>query len=165
LVNGALKMKDLYKACYGALLVVGLAGINSVPAFAGGYHWDASCHCRRPDVQYTTKHYVRAPARVVTRHHVVNRTRVVRGKTKLVQENRVTVHVRPVIHREVVVHRINTIVKDVVLHRVNRINKYRNEHYTRVVNVYVPGSVRHVTAYYNVRGCGCGGRGVVSYRD
>jgi hypothetical protein len=157
-------MNYLYKACYGALLVLGLASITPVPAIAGGYHWDASCHCRRPDVQYTTKHYVRAPARVVTHHRVVNRTRVVHGKTKLVQENRVTVHVRPVIHREVVVHRTNTIVKDVVLHRVHRINKYREQHYAEVVNVYVPGSVRHVTAYHDVRDCGCGHRGVVSYR-
>jgi hypothetical protein len=158
-------MNRVYKACYGALLVFGLAGIAAVPALAGGYHWDKSCNCRRPDFEYTTKHYVRAKPRVVTHRRVVNRTRVVRGQTKLVQENRKIVHVRPVIHREVIVHRTNTIVKDVVLRRVNRINIYREKHYTKVVNVYVPGSVRHVIEVRDIRGCGCTSRGVLSSRN
>ncbi len=157
-------MNCVYKACYGALLVLGLAGVTLVPAFAGGYHWDKSCNCKRPDFQYTTKHYVRTRKRVITHRRVVNRTRVVRGQTKLVQENRKIVHVRPVIHRNVIVHRTNTIVKDVVLHRVKRINVYREKHYTKTVNVYVPGSVRHVIEVRNIRGCGCSRRGVVSYR-
>ena len=152
-------MNNVYKACYGALLVLGLAGVTLVPAFAGGYHWDESCHCQRPDFQYTTKHYKRARPRVVTHRRVVKRTRVVRGQTKLVQENRVTVHVRPVIHRNVIVHRTNTIVKDVVLRRVRRINEYRERHYTQVVNVYEPGWVRHVIEVRDIRDCGCGGRG------
>jgi hypothetical protein len=156
-------MNHLYKSCYGALLVLGLAGVTAIPAFAGGYHWDPSCNCRRPDAEFTTKRYVRERTRVVTHRRVVNRTRVVRGQTKLVQENRVTVHVRPVIHREVVVHRTNTIVKNVVLLRVNRINTYRNVHRTEVVNVYEPGSVRQVIEVRNIRGCGCG-RDAVSYR-
>jgi hypothetical protein len=128
-----------------------------LPALAGGYHWDASCHCRRPNSEYTVKHYVRAPKRVLTRHRTVERTRVVRGKTKIIQENRVTVHVRPVLHREVVVHRTNTIVRDVIEHRVNPINVYRDVDRTQVVNVYRPGWVRHVTEYRNlgVVNCGC----------
>lgn len=171
-------MKQVYKAFCGALLVLGLAGVAPVPAFAGGYHWDPACHCRRPDYQYNTRRYVRAPARVVTRRHVVTRTRVVRGRTRLVQENRYIVHVRPVINREVVVHRTNTVVRDVILHRTNTINRYRNEYHRQVVNRYVPGTVRHVVVHRRVRGvyCNCGEEGarysrryyrgpVVSYRD
>ncbi len=153
-------MKHAYKAFYGALLVLGLAGVTPVPALAGGYY-DAACNCMRPDSQYQTRHTVRAPARVVTRQRVVNHTRVVRGNTKLIQENRLITHVRPVINREVVVHRTNTIVRDVVLHRVNTTNKYRNEYHTQVVNRYVPGSVRHVVERREVRGvnCNCGESG------
>ena len=163
-------MKQLYKAFYGALLVLGLAGVAPVPAFAGGYHWDPACHCRRPDYQYNTRRYVRAPARVITRRHFVTRTQVVRGRTRLVQENRYIVHVRPVINREVVVHRTNTIVRDVVLHRVNTINTWQNEYRTQVINLYEPGWVRHVVEQREVAPCGCGyrhygGRGVFSYRD
>jgi hypothetical protein len=165
-------MKHLYKAFYGALLVLGLAGITPVPALAGGYHWDSVCNCRRPDSEYNTRRYVRAPAQVNTRRRVVTHQRVVRGNTKLIQENRLVVHVRPVINREVVVHRTNTIVKDVVLHKVNTTNKVRNEYRHQVVNVNGGGSVRHVTEYRNVRGVNCncgydrrGYRGdVVSYR-
>jgi hypothetical protein len=115
-------MTHLYKAFYGALLVLGLASITPGPALAGGYHWDPGYRCIRPDYQYTTRQYVRALARVITHRRVVNHTRYVRGHTRLVQENRVLVHVRPVINREVIVHRTNTVVRDVVLHRVNRIN-------------------------------------------
>jgi hypothetical protein len=173
-------MKHLYKAFYGALLVLGLAGVTPVPAVAGG-HWDSVCNCMRPDSEYDTKRYERAPTRVVTHERVVNHTRVVRGNTRLIQENRLIVHVRPVVNREVVVHRTNTIVRDVLLHRVNTTNKYRNEFHTQVVNRVVPGSVRHVLERREVRGvnCNCGeeGRGgyysgddgyrrdVVSYRD
>ena len=108
-------MKHVYKAFYGALLVLGLAGVVPEPAFAGdGTHWDTVCNCRRPDSEYNTRRYVRAAPRVVTHERVVNHTRVVRGNTKLIQENRLIVHVRPVINREVVVHRTNTIVKDVL---------------------------------------------------
>ena len=107
-------MKHVYKAFYGALLVLGLAGIFPEPALAAdGTHWDTVCNCRRPDSEYHTRRYVREAPRVVTHERVVNRTRVVRGNTKLIQENRLVVHVRPVINREVVVHRTNTIVRDV----------------------------------------------------
>jgi hypothetical protein len=176
MVNGALTMKHVYKAFYGALLVLGLAGITPTPAPAqGGYHWDSVCNCRRPDSEYTTRHYERAPTRVVTHERVVNQTRVVRGNTRLIQENRLIVHVRPVVNREVVVHRTNTVVRDVILHRVNTTNKFRNEYHTQVVNRYVPGSVRHVVERREVRGvnCNCGYEGeargigggeVVSYR-
>ena len=167
-------MKHVYKAFYGALLVFGLAGVVPEPAIAaGGTHWDSVCNCRRPDSEYNTRRYVRAPARVVTRERVVNRTRVVRGSTKLIQENRLVVHVRPVINREVVVHRTNTIVKDLLLHKVNTTNKVREEHRREVVNRYAQGSVRHVLERREVRGvdCNCGpdgGRGYsgerVSYR-
>jgi hypothetical protein len=161
-------MKQMYKAFCGALLVLGLAGVTPVPALAGGYHWDKACHCRRPDSEYNTRHYVRAPARVVTYKRVVVRQRVVRGRTRLVQENRLIVHVRPVIHREVVVHRTNTIVRDLVLHRVKVTNAYRDVYYHQVINVNGGGWVRHVTEYRNVRDCGCGyrhHRGLLYYRD
>src|ERR1700690_1927722 len=99
MVNGALKMKHAYKAFYGALLVLGLAGVIPEPALAGdGSHWDTVCNCRRPDSEYTTKRVERLAPRVVTHERVVNHTNVVRGNTKLIQENRLIVHVRPVIN-------------------------------------------------------------------
>ncbi len=154
-------MKHLCKAFYGALLVLGLAGINPGPALAGGgYHWDSACNCRRPDSSYTIRRYVRGAPVVRTYRRVVNHTRVVRGRTRLIQENRLIVHVRPIIDREVIVHRTNTIVRDVVLHRTNTINRWRNVYRREVVNVQGGGTVRHVTVYRNVRGvnCGCGFR-------
>ena len=170
MVNGALNMKHLYKAFCGALLILGLAGIDPQPAQAG-YVWDSVCNCRRPDSQYHTRRVVRTAPRVVTRERVVHHTRVVRGQTKLIQENRLVVHVRPVINREVVVHRTNTIVKDLVLRKVNTTNKVQEVHRREIVNRYAPGSVRHVTEVRQVRGvdCNCGpngyrGRDVVSYR-
>ena len=49
-------MKNLYKAFYGALLVLGLAGVAPEPVFAGGgYHWDTVCNCRRPDFRIQTR--------------------------------------------------------------------------------------------------------------
>ena len=166
-------MKHLHKAIYGALLVLGLAGVTPVPAIAGG-HFDAACNCMRPDSEYDTRREVRAPARVVNHERVVNHTRVVRGNTRLIQENRLVVHVQPVINREVVVHRTNTIVRDVELHRVNQTNKYREVNGgTQVVERTAPGEVRHVLERREVRGvnCNCGpgdrryGGQVVSYRD
>jgi hypothetical protein len=165
--------QHLYKAIYGALLVLGLAGVTPVPAIAGG-HFDAACNCMRPESEYSTRREVRAPARVVTHERVVNQTRVVRGQTHLIQENRLVVHVRPVINREVVVHRVNTIVRNVELHRVNTTNKFREENVSQVVNRVVPGETRQVTEHREVRGvnCNCGPEGgrrfggeVVSYRD
>jgi hypothetical protein len=155
-------MNHLCKAFYIALLVLGLAGVTQEAATArGGYHWDSACRCMRPTYEHTTRHYVRAPARVIIHKHIVNRTRVVRGRTRLIQENRVIVHVRPVIEREVIVHRTNTVVHDVILHRVNTINRYRNEYHRQVVDRYVPGTVRHVVEVREVRGanynCGCHG--------
>jgi hypothetical protein len=172
-------MKHLYKAFYGALLVLGLAGIIPEPALAqDGYHYDTVCNCRRPDSEYNSRRYQREAPRVVTHERVVNQTRVVRGNTRLIQENRLIVHVRPVINREVVVHRTNTIVKDVILHKVNTTNKLREEFHHEVVNRYAGGSVRHVVERREVRGvncnCGYGGRTEegerggdqeVSYRD
>ena len=179
MVNGALTMKPLYKAFYGALLVLGLAGVTPDLAQAqGGSHWDTVCNCRRPDSEYNTRRYLRvATPRVITHERVVNRTRVVRGNTRLIQENRLIVHVRPVINREVVVHRTNTIVRDVILHRVNTTNRVQEERHVEVVNRTAPGSVRHIVERREVRGvncnCGYGGEGryrsyrgdVVSYRD
>ena len=136
MVNGALKMKHLYKAFCGALLVIGLANIVPTPASAGTYY-DSVCNCRRPDSEYNTRRYERAG--VVTRERFVNHTRVVRGNTKLIQENRLVVHVRPVINREVVVHRTNTIVKDVLLHKVNTTNRVQEEHRNETVNRYAQG--------------------------
>jgi hypothetical protein len=170
-------MKHAYKAFYGALLVLGLAGVIPEPALAGdGSHWDTVCNCRRPDSEYTTRRYQREAPRVVTHERVVNQTRVVRGNTRLIQENRLIVHVRPVINREIVVHRTNTIVKDVLLHKVNTTNKLREEHRHEVVNRVAEGSVRHVLERREVRGvnCNCGFEGArfggeererVSYRD
>src|ERR1700688_3680168 len=155
-------MKHLSKAICGALLVIGLANIVPAPASAGTYY-DSVCNCRRPDSEYNTRRYERAPARVVNRERVVNHTRVVRGSTRLVQENRLVVHVRPVINREIVVHRTNTIVKDVELHKVNTTNKLREEQRHEVVNRFAQGEVRHVLERREVRGvnCNCGfdGRG------
>lgn len=166
-------MKHMIKAFYGALLVIGLAGIflPDIAAAQGGYHWDSVCNCRRPDSQYNTRRVVRAAPRVVTRERVVDHTRVVRGNTRLIQENRLVVHVRPVINREVVVHRTNTIVKDVVLHKVNTTNRVEEVQRREVVNRQIQGSVRHVVERREVRGvnCNCGPTGyrggeVVSYR-
>ena len=165
-------MKHLHKAIYGALLVLGLAGVNPVPAIAGG-HFDAACNCMRPESEYSTRREVRAPARVVNHERVVNHTRVVRGNTRLIQENRLVVHVRPVINREVVVHRVNTVVRNVELHRVNTTNKFREiSGGTQVVHRTVPGETRQVTERREVRGvnCNCGPEGisrvpVVSFRD
>ena len=182
MVNGALTMKHLYKAFYGALLVLGLAGVIPEPALAqGGTHWDTVCNCRRPDSEYNTRRVVRdAQPRVLTHERFVDHTRVVRGNTRLIQENRLVVHVRPVINREVVVHRTNTVVRDVVLHRVNTTNRVEEVQRREVVNRTAPGSVRHVVERREVRGvnCNCGpgeGRsyrssyqgdeGIVSYRD
>jgi hypothetical protein len=158
-------MRYLYNAFCGALLILGLAGLAPEAGYAGGYHWDSACNCRRSDSQYTTHRYVPLPPRVVTHRRVVNRTRVVRGNTRLVQENRVIVHVQPVIHREVIVHRTNTIVRDVVLHRVNSIARFREEPRYEVVNRYTGGYVRHVTEYRNVRGVSCNCGEQVFYRD
>jgi hypothetical protein len=173
MVNGASKMRHLVKAFYGALLVLGLAGITPNLATAqDGTHWDSVCNCRRPDSEYTTRHMVRAAPRVVVRERVVDHTRVVRGNTRLIQENRLIVHVRPVINREVVVHRTNTVVRDVVLHKVNTINRVEEVQRREVVNRQIEGSVRHVVERREVRGlnCNCGPGGtrsggeVVSYR-
>jgi len=173
-------MKHLYNAFFGALLVLGLAGVIPEPAQAqDGYHWDTVCNCRRPDSEYNTRRYVRAAPRVVTRERVVDHTRVVRGNTRLIQENRLVVHVRPVINREVVVHRTNTVVKDVLLHKVNTTNKFTTEARNETVNRYVAGGTRVVNERREVRGvncnCGYGGGtrvsggsyegGEVSYRE
>lgn len=160
-------MKHVYKAFYGALLVLGLAGVIPEPANAGTYY-DAVCNCRRPDSEYNTRRYVRAPARVNTNVRYVDHTREVK-RTKLIQENRLVVHVRPVINREVVVHRQNTVVRNITLHKVNTTNKVREEHRREVVNRYAQGTTRVVNERREVRGvnCNCGpeGRGdVVSYR-
>jgi len=166
MVNGALTMKHLSIAFYGALLILGLAAGTPELAIAGGYHWDAACNCRRPDSEYNTRHYVREAPSVRTYQRVVDHTQVVRGNTRLIQENRLIVHVRPVINREIVVHRTHTIVKDVELHRVNTINQVHIEQHHEVVNRYAQGSVRHVLERHQVRGCGCGYEGErVSYRD
>jgi len=166
-------MKHMYKAIYGALLVLGLAGVSPVPAVAGG-HFDAACNCMRPESEFNTRREVRAPARIVNHERVVNETRVVRGNTRLIQENRLIVHVRPVINREVVVHRVNTVVHNVELHRVNTTNKFREENIRQVVNRTVQGETRHVTERREVRGvnCNCGPEDnrrvsgdVVSFRD
>src|SRR5450432_4495334 len=123
---GRPKMTQLYKAICGALLVIGLANMVPTPASAGSYY-DSVCNCRRPDSEYQTKRYERAPARVVNHERVVEHTKVVRGNTRLIQENRLIVHVRPVINREVVVHRQNTIVHNITLHKVNTTNRLEVE--------------------------------------
>jgi hypothetical protein len=171
MVNGASTMTHLYKAFFGALLVLGLAGVIPEPAQAGTY-WDSVCNCRRPDSEYNTRRVVRGAAQVNTRTRYVDHTREVK-KTKLVQENRLVVHVRPVINREVVVHRQNTVVRNITLHKVNTTNKVQNEYRNETVNRYAQGSVRYVNETRQVRGvnCNCGpdggsrdGRSVVSYR-
>jgi hypothetical protein len=169
-------MKHITTVFYGALLLLGLAGIAPQPAHAGG-HWDSVCNCMRPESEYSTRRVVRGAPVVHTRERVVNHTNVVR-RTRLIQENRLVVHVRPVINREVVVHRQNTVVRNITLHKVNQTNKFRNEYHTQVVNRYAPGSTRVVNEYREVRGVNCncgydggyrtsyrGGGGYVSYRD
>jgi len=153
-------MTHLYKAICGALLIIGLANIVPTPASAGTYY-DSVCNCRRPDSEYNTRRYERAPARVINHERVVEHTNVVRGNTRLIQENRLIVHVRPVINREVVVHRTNTIVKDIELHKVNTTNKVREEFRSETVNRYAQGETRHVTERREVRGvnCNCGDDG------
>jgi hypothetical protein len=150
-------MKHLTKTISSALLVIGLANIVPAPASAGTYY-DSVCNCRRPDSEYNTRRYERAPARVVNHERFVQHTRVVRGNTRLIQENRLIVHVRPVINREIVVHRTNTIVKDVLLHKVNTTNKVREEVRNETINRYAQGETRHVLERREVRGvnCNCG---------
>jgi hypothetical protein len=164
-------MRLLYQAFYVALLALALVGAS--PALARGTHWDPACHCRRPDAQYTTHRYVRAPARIITHRRVVTRQRVVK-RTRLVQENRVVVHVRPVINRVIIVHKTNTIVRNIWLHRVRTINRYRNVYYTQVIHRYAPGWTRYVNEVRAVpsASCDCGyGRGLfrsgelISYGD
>ncbi len=159
-------MKHLTKLLSGALLLVGLAGIVPTPASAGTY-WDTVCNCRRPDTEYNTRRYVRAPAEIRTHTRFVDHTREVK-KTRLIQENRLVVHVRPVINREVIVHRQNTVVRNITLHKVNTTNRTEVEHRNEVVNRYAQGSVRYVNEYREVRGvnCNCGyGGGSSRYRD
>ena len=152
-------MKHLYKAFYGALLVIGLAGIVPEPALAnGGTHWDTVCNCRRPDSEYNTRRVERGRRGCQYPSRYVDHTRVVRGNTRLIQENRLIVHVRPVINREVVVHRTNTIVKNITLHKVNTTNRLEVENRHETINRYAQGSVRQVNEYREVRGvnCNCG---------
>src|SRR5712691_2634240 len=135
MVNGALKMKHVYKAFYGALLVLGLAGVVPEPAMAGGdgTHWDSGCNCRRPDSEYNTKRVERGPTQVNTHTRYVDHTREVKN-TKLIQENRLIVHVRPVINREIVVHRQNTVIRNITLHKVNTTNRVEVENRHETVN-------------------------------
>jgi hypothetical protein len=160
-------MKHLCTAFFGALLVLGLAGVpTSTPAQAAGLRWDPACNCNRPDSSFNTKRVVRGPARVVNNTRVVNHTRVVRGNTRLIQENQLVVHVRPVINRTVVVHRTNTVVKDLVVKRTNVTHKHREEVSNQVVHRHEAGSTRRVVEHKNVRGrdCNCiGGRS--SFRE
>ena len=163
-------MNHFYRALAGALLLIGIAGIVPTPASAGTYY-DSVCNCRRPDSEYNTRRYVRAPARVNTHVRYVDHTREVK-RTNLIQENRLVVHVQPVINREVVVHRQNTVIRNITLHKVNTTNKLREEFRHEVVNQYAQGSTRVVNERREVRGvncnCGYGGSGSgerVSYRD
>ena len=176
-------MKHLYNAFFGALLVLGLAGINPQPAQAQGSHYDSVCNCMRPDSEYNTRRVVRAAPQVRTHERVVDHTNVVK-RTRLIQENRLVVHVRPVIDREVVVHRQNTVVRNITLHKVSTANKQQNEYRREVVNRSIAGSTRVVNERREVRGvnCNCGpndyrgggyrtsyrggdDEGAVSYRD
>jgi hypothetical protein len=166
-------MKHITTAFYGALVLLGLAGIVPQPAHAGGMRFDSVCNCMRPESEYNTRRVVRGPAEVRTRERVVNHTRVV-NRTRLIQENRLIVHVRPIINREVVVHRQNTLVRNITLHKVNTTNKTAVEVHHEVVNRTAPGAVRVVNEVREVRGvnCNCGpyrtssfSGGAVSYRD
>jgi hypothetical protein len=172
-------MKHITTAFYGALVLLGLAGIAPQPAHAGGMRFDSVCNCMRPESEYNTKRVVRGAPEVRTRERVVNHTRVV-NRTRLVQENRLVVHVKPIINREVVVHRQNTLIRNITLHKVNTTNKSAVEVRNEVVNRTAPGSTRVVNETREVRGvnCNCYGvgggggyrtssysGGAVSYRD
>lgn len=173
MVNGALRMKNLYKVLCGALLAIGIANIVPTPASAGTYY-DSVCNCRRPDSEYNTRRVVRGPVQVQTRTRYVDHTREVK-RTNLVQENRLVVHVKPVVNREIVVHRQNTVIRNITLHKVNTTNKERVEHRNETVNQYVQGGTRVVNERREVRGvnCNCGysggggysGGARVSYRE
>jgi hypothetical protein len=156
MVNGALKMKTLYRVLCGALLAIGVANIIPTPASAGTYY-DSVCNCRRPDSEYNTRREVRGQTQVNTRTRYVDHTREVK-KTNLVQENRLVVHVKPVVNREIVVHRQNTVIRNITLHKVNTTNKERIEARNETVNQQVQGSTRVVNERREVRGvnCNCG---------
>ena len=71
------RLVDLGAAVEVGLLVIGLANIVPAPASAGTYY-DSVCNCRRPDSEYNTRRYERAPARVVNRgERVVQAAQVV----------------------------------------------------------------------------------------
>lgn len=152
-------MRNITTAFYGALLLLGLAGIAPQPAQAGGLRFDTVCNCMRPESEFNSKRVVRAPAQVRTHERVVNHTRVV-NRTHLIQENRLVVHVRPIINREIVVHRQNTVIRNITLHKVNTTNKAAVEVHNEVINRNVPGSVRVVNERREVRGVNCNCFGV-----
>jgi hypothetical protein len=152
-------MKHISTAFYGALLLLGLAGILPQPAHAGGMRFDSVCNCMRPESEFNSKRVVRAPAEVRTHERVVNHTRVV-NRTHLVQENRLVVHVKPIINREIVVHRQNTLIRNITLHKVNTTNKAAVEVHNEVVNRTAPGSTRVVNETREVRGVNCNCFGV-----
>jgi hypothetical protein len=96
MVNGALKMTHVYKAICGALLLIGLVNIVPTPASAGTYY-DSVCNCRRPDSEYNTRRFERAPARVINHErtivkdvelHKVNTTNKVREEFRHETVNR-----------------------------------------------------------------------------
>jgi len=160
-------MKHMYTAFFGALLVLGLAGVQSTPAYAGGYRYDPACNCNRPESEYASRRVVRGAPRVVTRQRVIDHTRVVPGQRRVINENHLVIHERPVINRTVVVHRQNTVVKDIVVRRRNITRKSREvPGGNQVVHRYVQGETRRVTEHVNVRGrdCDCEGTGG-AYRE
>jgi hypothetical protein len=159
MVNGALKMKTMYKVLCAALLAIGVANIIPTTASAGTYY-DSVCNCRRPDSEYNTRREVRGATQVNTRTRYVDHTNVVK-KTNLVQENRLIVHVKPVVNREIVVHRQNTVIRNITLHKVNTTNKERVEARNETVNQRVTGTTRVVNERREVRGvnCNCGADG------
>ncbi len=152
-------MKHLIKACYGALLVLALAGID--PALARDYHWNPACHCWRAG---TASRVVREAPVVITRKQIVEDTRIVR-RGKLVGRTRVVLHVQPVIERLEIVHRTNTIIEDAPPPRAHTIHRLRREYFYETVHRRVPGTVQYMAGSGD-GGCNCGyRRGLLTSRE
>ena len=159
MVNGALKMKLLYKAFTAALVVFALGGID--PASARNYYWDAACHCWRADA---ASGVVREAPVVITHKKIVEDTRIVR-RGKVVGRTRVILHVQPVIQRLEIVHRTNTIIEDAPPPGAHAVHRLRREYFYETVHRRVPGTVQYA-AHSRDEGCPCGyRRGLLTWHE
>ena len=164
-------MKRMFAGIVGTLLVVGLAGVLSSPAAAGGrgydrggYGYGQDCDCNGPVVKV-----VPAGTQVVTSHRTVTTNRVI-PRVQVREKNRVIVHQRTIVHRKIVTHRHNTEHRNVTINRINTAHKFRTVHRNQVVHRRVnTQSNSHVTRNVKGRDCDCapgqaGYRGMKYYR-